>query len=218
MINEAGRGGEGALEDGGAVKLTPAMEALIAELAKLPTIGRKSAQRLAFHLLRCDKEQALALARAIERLREVVRFCRRCGNIAETDLCAICSDPSRDHSTVCVVEEVTDLAAFERSGTYSGVYHVLGGCLSPLHGVTPEKLAIEPLLDRLRSGQVRELIVATNPSVDGEATALYLARLARPMGVRITRIGVGIPIGSSLEFADEVTVQRALEGRREIQP
>jgi len=194
------------------------METLIAELSKLPTIGRKSAQRLAFHLLRCEREDALALAHAIEQMREKVRFCERCGNIAEDRLCAVCSDPTRDRSTICVVEEVTDLVAFERPGTYRGLYHVLGGCLSPLHGVTPEKLAIAPLVERLRSGEVRELIIATNPSVDGEATALYLAKLARPLGVRVTRIGVGIPIGSSVEFADEVTVQKALEGRREIEP
>lgn len=200
------------------MKLTPAMETLIAELVNLPTIGRKSAQRLAFHLLRCEREQALSLARAIEHMRESVRFCERCGNIAEASLCAICSDPARDCSIICVVEEVTDLVAFERPGSYRGVYHVLGGCLSPLHGVTPEKLAIAPLVERLRSGDVRELIIATNPSVDGEATALYLAKLARPLGVRITRIGVGIPIGSSVEFADEVTIQKALEGRREIEP
>ena len=200
------------------MKLTPAMETLIAELVNLPTIGRKSAQRLAFHLLRCEREQALNLARAIEHMRESVRFCERCGNIAEASLCAICSDPARDCSIICVVEEVTDLVAFERPGSYRGVYHVLGGCLSPLHGVTPEKLVIAPLVERLRSGEVRELIIATNPSVDGEATALYLAKLARPLGVRITRIGVGIPIGSSVEFADEVTIQKALEGRREIEP
>jgi recombination protein RecR len=199
------------------MKLTPAMETLIAELVKLPTVGRKSAQRLAFHLLRCDRADAQALARAIERLREAVRFCEQCGNIAEAPLCAVCNDPSRDRSIVCVVEEVTDLVAFERPGTYRGLYHILGGCLSPLHGVTPEKLAIAPLMERLRSGEVREMIVATNPSVDGEATALYLAKLARPLGLRITRIGMGIPIGSSVEFADEVTVQKAFEGRREIE-
>ena len=199
------------------MKLTPAMETLIAELVKLPTIGRKSAQRLAFHLLRCDRTEAQALAHAIERMREAVRFCERCGNIAEAPLCAICNDPNRDPSIVCVVEEVTDLVAFERPGAFRGLYHILGGCLSPLHGVTPEKLAIAPLMERLRSGEVREMIVATNPSVDGEATALYLAKLARPLGIRITRIGMGIPIGSSVEFADEVTVQKALEGRREME-
>ena len=194
------------------------MEALIAELVKLPTIGRKSAQRLAFHLLRCDRAEAHALSQAIERLREAVRFCERCGNISEAPLCAICSDPVRDRTIVCVVEEVTDAVAFERPGTYRGLYHILGGCLSPLHGVTPEKLAIEPLMERLRLGDTREMIIATNPSVDGEATALYLAKLARPLGVRVTRIGVGIPIGSSVEFADEVTVQKSLEGRREMEP
>ncbi len=193
------------------------METLIAELVKLPTIGRKSAQRLAFHLLRTRREDALALARAIERMRESVRFCTQCGNIAEAERCAICSDLSRDPSIICVVEEVTDLVAFERPGTFRGLYHVLGGCLSPLHGVTPEKLSIAPLIERLRSGGVREIIIATNPSVDGEATALYLAKLTRPLGVRATRIGMGIPIGSSVEFADEITVQKALEGRREIE-
>jgi recombination protein RecR len=200
------------------MELTPTMERLIAELVKLPTIGRKSAQRLAFHLLRREHDEALALARAIEDMRARVRFCQRCGNIAETDLCALCSDRSRDRSTLCVVEEVTDVVAFERGGSYRGLYHVLGGCLSPLHGVTPDRLSIEPLMARLREGGVRELIVATNPSVDGEATALYLARLARSLGIRTTRIGVGIPIGSTVEFADQVTVQKALEGRREIEP
>jgi len=199
------------------MKLTPAMEALMAELVKLPTIGRKSAQRLAFHLLRCDRGEAQALARAIEQMRERVRFCETCGSIAEARLCAICSDPTRDRSIICVVEEVTDLVAFERPATFRGLYHVLGGCLSPLHGITPEKLTIGPLMQRLRGGEVREMIVATNPSIDGEATALYLARLARPLGIRVTRIGVGIPIGASVEFADEVTVQKALEGRREIE-
>jgi len=199
------------------MRLTPAMETLIAELVKLPTVGRKSAQRLAFYLLRCDHADAQALAGAIERLRQSVRFCERCGNIAEAPLCALCSDPGRDRSIICVVEEVTDLVAFERPGTYHGLYHVLGGCLSPLHGVTPEKLAIAPLMERLRPGEVRELIVATNPSVDGEATALFLARLARPFAIRVTRIGMGLPVGSSVEFADEVTVQKALEGRREIE-
>lgn len=194
------------------------MERLIAELVKLPTIGRKSAQRLAFHLLRSDKDDALGLAGAIENLREVIRFCEQCGNVAEAPVCAICNDPGRDRSVVCVVEEVTDLVAFERPATFRGLYHVLGGCLSPLHGVTPEKLTIDALVERLRDGEVRELILATNPSVDGEATALYIARLAQPMGVRATRIGMGIPIGSTVEFADEVTVQKALEGRREIEP
>jgi len=200
------------------MNLPPSMERLIAELVKLPTIGRKSAQRLAFHLLRGDKDDALGLAGAITNLREVIRFCDQCGNVAEAPRCAICNDSSRDRSTVCVVEEVTDLVAFERPATFRGVYHVLGGCLSPLHGVTPEKLAIEPLVERLRSGEVRELILATNPSIDGEATALYIARLARPHGVRVTRIGLGIPVGSTVEFADEVTIQKALEGRREIEP
>lgn len=194
------------------------MERLIAELVKLPTIGRKSAQRLAFHLLRTDRDDALGLAGAIENMREVIRFCESCGNVAEAPMCTICSDSARDRSTVCVVEEVTDLVAFERPATYRGLYHVLGGCLSPLHGVTPEKLAIDALIERLRSGDVRELIMATNPSVDGEATALYIARLAHPLGIRVTRIGMGIPIGSTVEFADEVTVQKALEGRREIAP
>jgi len=199
------------------MNLTPSMESLIAELSKLPTIGRKSAQRLAFHLLRRDRTEALALARAIERMRDAVRFCEQCGNIAEAPLCAICNDPTRDRSMLCVVEEVTDLVAFERPGSYRGLYHVLGGCLSPLHGVTPDRLAIAPLLERLRAGGVSELIVATNPSIDGEATAVYLARLVRPLGVRVTRIGVGIPIGTSVEFADEVTVRKALEGRRELE-
>jgi recombination protein RecR len=199
------------------MELPPSMESLIAELVKLPTIGRKSAQRLAFHLLRRERDDALALARAIGRMHERVRFCERCGSVAEAQLCAVCSDPARDRSIICVVEEVTDVVAFERGGSYRGLYHVLGGCLSPLHGVTPERLSIEPLLARLREGVVREIVVATNPSVDGEATALYLAKLARPLGVRVTRIGVGIPIGSTVEFADQVTVQKALEGRREIE-
>jgi recombination protein RecR len=189
---------------------------LIEELTRLPSIGQKSAQRLALHLLRVPKEDALRLADAIRAVRERVGFCGTCGNFSEDDPCAICRDPQREGGVVCVVEQPGDVLALERTGAFRGRYHVLGGALSPLEGTSPEQLRIRELLERLRSGEVREVILATNPNVNGEATALYLSRLLGPLGVKATRIARGVPMGSDLEYSDLVTLSRALEGRREI--
>ena len=193
------------------------LELLIAELEKLPSIGTKSAQRLALHLLRVPKEDAMRLAEAIRDVREHVGFCSTCGNFSETDPCALCGDPRRDPRVLCVVEQPVDVLAFERTGQFKGRYHVLGGALSPLDGTHPEQLRIQPLLDRLRREPIREVILATNPNVAGEATALYLSRLLAPLGVRITRIARGVPMGSDLEYSDQVTLARALEGRRDVE-
>ena len=193
------------------------LELLIAELEKLPSIGLKSAQRLALHLLRVPKEDALRLAEAIRAVRERVGFCTTCGNFSETDPCALCSDPRRDTKVLCVVEQPVDVLAFERTGQFAGRYHVLGGALSPLEGTSPEQLRIRELLSRLRGGEVKEVILATNPNVNGEATALYLSKLLTPLGVRVTRIARGVPMGSDLEYSDQVTLARALEGRRDVE-
>jgi len=193
------------------------LELLIEELEKLPSIGLKSAQRLALHLLRVPKEDALRLAEAIRAVRERVGFCSTCGNFSETDPCALCSDPRRDTKVLCVVEQPVDVLAFERTGQFTGRYHVLGGALSPLEGTSPEQLRIRELLSRLRGGEVKEVILATNPNVNGEATALYLSRLLTPLGVRVTRIARGVPMGSDLEYSDQVTLARALEGRRDVE-
>jgi recombination protein RecR len=193
------------------------LELLVEELTKLPSIGQKSAQRLAMHLLRVPKEDALRLAEAIRAVKERVGFCSQCGNFSESDPCLICTDPARDGSVICVVEQPVDVLAFERTGQYRGRYHVLGGALSPLDGTHPEDLRIPQLLNRLKDGTVREIILATNPNVAGEATALYLSRLLGPLGVRVTRIARGVPMGSDLEYSDMVTLARALEGRREVE-
>jgi recombination protein RecR len=193
------------------------LELLIEELVKLPSIGQKSAQRLALHLLRATREDALRLAEAIRTVKERVSFCGVCGNFAEEDPCRLCTDPQRDGSVVCVVEQPGDMLAFERTGQYRGRYHVLGGALSPLDGTHPEQLRIKPLLERLRPGEIREIILATNPNVAGEATALYLSKLLAPLGVKVTRIARGVPMGSDLEYSDLVTLTRALEGRREVE-
>ena len=193
------------------------LETLIEELVRLPSIGQKSAQRLALHLLRVPREEALRLADAIRDVREKVGFCATCGNFSETDPCALCGDPQRDVKLVCVVEQPGDVLALERTGQFHGRYHVLGGALSPLEGTSPEQLRIRELLSRLRGGEIAEVILATNPNVNGEATALYLSRLLAPMGVRITRIARGVPMGSDLEYSDLVTLARALEGRREVE-
>ena len=193
------------------------LELLVEELTKLPSIGQKSAQRLAMHLLRVPKEDALRLAEAIRAVKERVGFCSVCGNFSESDPCLICSDPARDAAVICVVEQPVDVLAFERTGQYRGRYHVLGGALSPLEGTHPEDLRIPQLLKRLNGGEVREIILATNPNVAGEATALYLSRLLGPLGLRVTRIARGVPMGSDLEYSDMVTLARALEGRREVE-
>jgi len=192
------------------------LELLIEELSRLPSIGQKSAQRLALHLLRAPREEALRLAQAIRDLRERVGFCGVCGNFSESDPCALCLDSERDGTVLCVVEQPGDVLALERTGRFKGKYHVLGGALSPLDGTTPDQLRIRPLLDRLRSNEVREIILATNPNVTGEATALYLSKLIAPLGLKVTRIARGVPMGSDLEYSDQVTLARALEGRREI--
>src|SRR5438477_4588561 len=192
------------------------LELLIEELARLPSIGQKSAQRLALHLLRVSREDALRLADAIRAVKEHVGVCSNCGNFSEQDPCAICRDEQRDATLVCVVEQPGDVLALERTGQFRGRYHVLGGALSPLDGTTPETLRIRPLLERLQREPVREVILATNPNVAGEATALYLSRLLHPLGLRVTRIARGVPMGSDLEYSDQVTLARALEGRREV--
>lgn len=191
------------------------LERVIVELAKLPGIGRKTAQRLAFHLLDRPASDARALAEAIVELRERIRFCSSCFNVGDAELCPICTDPRRDLSTLCVVEQPSDVAAFERGAGFQGRYHVLGGALSPLRDVGPDDLHIRELLDRVETDGVREVILATSPSVEGEATAVYLSRLLRPLGVGVSRLAQGLPAGASLEFTDDLTLRRALEGRRE---
>ena len=192
------------------------LELLIEELVKLPSVGQKSAMRLALHLLRVPKEDALRLAEAIRAVRERVGFCGTCGNFSEDDPCALCRDPQRDGAVLCVVEQPGDVLALERTASFRGRYHVLGGALSPLEGTSPDQLRIRELLERLRPGEVREIILATNPNVNGEATALYLSKLLAPLGVKVTRIARGVPMGSDLEYSDQVTLARALEGRREV--
>jgi recombination protein RecR len=193
------------------------LESLVEELVRLPSVGQKSAQRLALHLMRVPQEEALRLADAIRAAREKVGFCSVCGLFSEEDPCLIDRDPQRDPQLVCVVEQPADVLAFERTGSFRGRYHVLGGALSPLAGIQPEDLRIRELLERLRTEPIQEIILATNPNVAGEATALYLSRLFAPLGVKITRIARGVPMGSDLEYSDQVTLARALEGRREFE-
>jgi recombination protein RecR len=195
--------------------LPPPLERLIAELSKLPGVGTKTAQRLAFHLLRTPREDVAALAEALSGLRDRLRFCNACFNIAEGDLCPICSDPRRDRTTVCVVEEPANLTAIERIHAFHGLYHVLGGALSPLKDVGPDDLRIRELVERTRTEGFREVVLATNPDVEGEATAVYLSRLLKPLGVAVTRLAQGLPAGADLEFTDGLTLTRAFEGRRE---
>ncbi|MBI4263502.1 MAG: recombination protein RecR [Acidobacteria bacterium] len=189
---------------------------LVEQLQKLPGIGAKGAQRLAFHLLKNPREEAERLCQAIRDVKEQVTYCSRCNNITDADPCAFCTSATRDHRLICVVEEPQNVTVIEKTREFRGVYHVLLGALSPLHGVGPGDLKIKGLLDRVGAGGVEEVILATNPTVEGEATALYLARLLKPLGVRVTRIAMGIPVGSDLEYADEVTMTRAMEGRRDI--
>ena len=198
--------------------LSPAVDNLVAQLTRLPGIGTRTAQRLAFHLLSTRKEEALALAGAIEDVKERVRFCRECGNLTEDELCGICADGRRDRTVVCVVEQPVDVVSLERTHEYRGLYHVLGGSLSPLDGVEPEHLRIDELLRRVSAGEIQEVVLATNPNMTGEATAAFLAdriRSARA-DVRVTRLASGLPVGGDLEYADEVTLGRALAGRREL--
>lgn len=189
---------------------------LIEELKRLPGIGQKTAQRLAFHLLRADREQAFALADAIRDAKEKIRECSICQNITDVDPCHYCTSTTRNRKTICVVEEAHNINAIEKTRQYNGLYHVLGGTLSPLSGVGPDQLNLKTLVERLKGGQVEEIIIATNPTAEGEATAVYVSKLLKPLGVRVTRIGVGIPVGSDLEYADEVTMLKAMEGRREL--
>jgi recombination protein RecR len=188
---------------------------LIEELQRLPGIGPKGAQRLAFHILKAPREQAEQLAAALRELKDSLTYCSTCNNITDVDPCMFCRSDHRDQHVICVVEEPQDVSAVEKTREFKGVYHVLMGALSPLHGIGPDNLKIKGLLSRIQNG-VSEVILATNPNVDGEATAIYLARLLKPLGVRVTRIAMGVPVGSDLEYTDEVTMHKALEGRREL--
>src|SRR5438270_5603930 len=189
---------------------------LIQECKRLPGIGQKSAQRIAFHLLRSPREDAQQLSQAILDVKDKLGICVQCNNISDGELCIYCRDPHRDNSQICVVEEPHNIVAIETTHTFRGLYHVLHGAISPLRGIGPEQLKIKGLVDRLHRTAVEEIIVATNPTVEGEATAVYLSRLLKPLGPRVTRIAMGIPVGSDLEFADEVTMSRSLENRREM--
>jgi len=189
---------------------------LIDEFKHLPGIGQKSAQRLAFHLLRASREDAQHLSQAILDVKEKLALCRVCNNISESELCVFCRDPNRDQTVVCVVEEPQGILGIETTRQFPGLYHVLHGALSPLRAIGPEQLKIKNLLERIGQGAIREVILATNPTVEGEATAVYLSKLLKPLGLKVTRIGMGVPVGSDLEFADEVTMWKALEGRREL--
>jgi len=194
---------------------SPAVDNLIAQLSRLPGIGTRTAQRLSFHLLRLSKEDALALADAIREVKERIRFCAECGNLTEEELCLICRDGRRDRTVICVVEQPADLISMERTAAFRGVYHVLGGALSPLDGVDPEHLKIDELLARVERNGVQEVVLATNPNMTGEATASFLADRLRDR-TRVTRLASGLPVGGDLEYADEVTLGRALAGRREM--
>ncbi|MDR2487348.1 MAG: recombination mediator RecR [Clostridiales Family XIII bacterium] len=193
------------------------LQKLIGELSRLPGIGGKTAQRLAFHILQMSEEHAYALADAITAARRDLRYCSTCGNLTDTDPCALCTDPGRDHSIICVVESPRDVAAIERMREYKGLYHVLHGAISPMDGIGPEDINLKQLIVRLQgSDEVKEVIVATNPNIEGEATAMYTAKLIRPSGIRVSRIAHGVPIGGDLDYTDDITLSRAIEGRREI--
>jgi recombination protein RecR len=194
---------------------SPAVDNLVSQLARLPGVGTRTAQRLAFHLLRSQKDEALALAQAIEDVKEKVRFCRECGNLTEEEVCGICLDARRDRTVVCVVEQPVDLLSIERTAEYRGLYHVLGGALSPIDGIDPGSLRIDELLRRVERDGIEEVVLATNPTMTGEATAAYLADRLRSRA-RVTRLASGLPVGSDLEYADEVTLGRALTGRRDM--
>ncbi|WP_077491023.1 recombination mediator RecR [Sinomonas mesophila] len=191
-----------------------AVQDLIDELGRLPGIGPKSAQRLAFHILEADKDDMMRLAAAITGVKERVKFCQVCGNVSEQDMCSICRDPRRDASVICVVEESKDVLAVERTRAFRGRYHVLGGAINPIAGIGPDQLRIRELLTRLNDDAVTEIIIATNPNLEGEATSTYLARMLKTIGVTVTRLASGLPVGGDLEYADEVTLGRAFEGRR----
>jgi len=194
----------------------PPVQSLIDELGRLPGVGPKSAQRIAFHLLKLPDEDAFRLARSITEAKERVSFCRRCFNVCEGEECSICADPRRDTAVVCVVEEPRDVVAVEKTGEFRGRYHVLQGAISPLDGIGPDQIRVRELLARLGTEEIAEVILCTNPNIEGEATAMYLARLLKPLGVKASRIASGLPVGGDLEYADELTLGRALEGRREV--
>jgi len=198
------------------MRYAPPIARLLEELERLPGIGPKSAQRIAYWLLTAEPADAERLADAITEVKRTIHFCPQCFNFAEGDVCEVCGDVQRDRTKVCVVEEPRDLVAIDRTGEYHGLYHVLQGAISPIDGVGPERLRVRELVDRLASGEVTEVVIATNPNVEGETTALYLARLIKPLGVTVTRIASGLPVGGDLEFADEVTLGRAMECRREM--
>jgi len=195
---------------------SPSIEKLIENFERLPSIGNKTATRLAFYMLNCSDEEAEEFVKAIQEARKNLKYCSICFNISDTDPCMICANPKRDKSTVCVVEDVKDIIAMEKTHEYKGVYHVLHGSISPMNGIGPDDIKIKELLTRLQSGEVKEVILATNPRVEGEATAMYLSKLIKPLGIKVTRIARGIPVGGDLEFTDEITLLQALEGRREI--
>jgi recombination protein RecR len=192
------------------------VEHLIDELTKLPGIGRKTAQRLSFFIMGMPDQDALSIANAIVTIKEKARFCRDCFNISEDEVCSICRDPRRIRSTICVVEEPSNLIVIENTNTYKGLYHVLLGALSPIDGITPERLKINELVERVKKGGISEVIIATNPNTKGETTAQYIAQVIKPLGVKVSRIAYGLPIGGDIEFADEVTLSKSLEGRREL--
>ena len=194
----------------------PALQKLLDELERLPGIGAKSAQRIAYWMMNTDSATVLRLAEAITEVKGTVHFCSRCFNYAEGDLCEVCSSPQRDASMICVVAEPRDIAAVERTGVYAGMYHVLGGELAPMEGIGPDELHIAELMRRLATEDVREIILATNPNVEGETTAAYIARMVKPLGVEVSRLASGMPVGGELDFIDEVTLARAIEARREL--
>jgi recombination protein RecR len=198
------------------VSLPASLQNLVDQFKRLPGIGAKSAQRLAFHVLKTPREDAERLADAIRDVKDRITYCSTCNNITDVDPCVFCADTARDHRLICVVEEPQNVQVIEKTGGFRGVYHVLLGALSPLHGVGPDDLKIKGLLGRVDRDSVEEIILATNPTVEGEATAIYLARLFKPLGIRVTRIATGIPVGSDLEYADELTMGKALDGRREV--
>ena len=198
------------------MEYSPSIEKLIESFEKLPSIGRKTAQRLAFYMLDLNMEEIKEFTDSIINAKTNLKFCSKCYNISDTDPCNICSNPKRDESIICVVEEVRDVLAMERTHEFKGVYHVLHGSISPMNGVGPDDIRIKELLSRLMDGKVKEIILATNPRVEGEATSMYISKLVKPLGIKVTRIARGIPIGGDLEYTDEVTLAKALEGRSEI--
>lgn len=196
--------------------LAKPLKTVIDELVKLPGIGKKTATRLAFQILKMPKEEVKALSSAIADVKEKIRLCSVCFNLTDMDVCQTCSNPRRDKTTICVVEEPNNIIPIEHSGHYKGLYHILMGAISPIHGVGPEDLKVKELIERIKGKNISEIIIATNPNAEGEATAVYISKLIKPLGVKVTRIAVGLPVGSDLEYIDEVTVSMAIDGRREV--